>query len=153
METRQQQDLELWRKWKKSNRQADLNALLDRLKPLVYRETTKWQAAAPPAVLESKARELVVDALDKYNPNMGAAIGTHVTSRLRKLSRSVYPQQNIVRLPENKQLMYHAYNSAHTELTERHGREPTHTELSDYTGWPKKQVKTLGTDFSSKQVV
>jgi len=151
METRQQQDLELWRKWKKTHSTKDLEILMDRLHPLLMREVNKWKGSVPVEALETEAKLLVVAALQDYNPSKGAAIGTHITSRLRKLSRSVYTQQNVVRLPENKQLMYNTYNIAHVNLTEKLGREPTILELRDETGWSKKHIAGLQTDYNRKQ--
>ena len=61
--TRQQQDLELWEKWRKTRQPAHLEALIKRLEPLMAREVNKWKATIPQAVLESKARQLTAAAL------------------------------------------------------------------------------------------
>jgi len=137
---RQQKDLELWKEWKRTGDSAALQKLLTRLQPLIYRETSKWSGAVPGAALEARAKRLVVEALDSYNPNMGAAIGTHVTSRLRKVSRHVYPYQNVARLPENKQLLYNTYQVAHSKLNDDLGREPTTEELRDELKWSHRKV-------------
>lgn len=153
MESRQQQDLELWKTWRKSGNPNDLKKLLDRLQPLIYREMGKWQSTVPPAALESKGRLLAVEALQSYNPNMGAAIGTHVTARLRKLSRFVYPHQNVVRLPENKQLMYNTFTVAQGNLYDNLGREPTSTELADELKWTPKKVNDFQRSFGRRELV
>lgn len=153
METRQQQDLELWQQWKRTNDPKDLTALLDRLKPLIQREVGKWGSAVPPAALESKGRALTVEALKTYNPNMGAAIGTHVTSRLRKLSRHVYPYQNVARLPENKQLLYNTFTVATSKLYDDLGREPTTEEMADELKWSPKKVVEFNRSFGRRELV
>jgi DNA-directed RNA polymerase specialized sigma subunit len=153
METRQETDLEYWKLWKKSNNPQDLEKLLTRLTPLMHREISKWQSAVPVAALESKARMLTAEALNTYNPNMGAAIGTHVASRLRKLSRSVYPYQNVVRLPENKQLLYNSFTIASSKLQDTHGRDPTVEELSDELGWTPKKIKDFQSSYSRRELV
>jgi len=153
METRQQKDLELWREWKRTNSTRTLDALLKRLQPLINREVNKWQSAVPPAALQSKGRMLTVEALKSYNPNMGAAIGTHVTSRLRKLSRHVYPYQNVARLPENKQLMFNTFRVAESHLYDAHGREPTVEELSNELSWAPKKVKEFQRSFGRRELV
>lgn len=153
METRQQKDLELWREWRRTNSTQTLQALLTRLQPLINREVNKWQSTVPPAALQSKGRLLTVEALKSYNPNMGAAIGTHVTSRLRKLSRFVYPYQNVARLPENKQLMFNTFRVAESNLYDTYGREPTVEELANDLSWSTKKVKDFQRSFSRRELV
>jgi DNA-directed RNA polymerase specialized sigma subunit len=153
MESRQQQDLELWRQWRRTNSPATLEKLLTRLQPLIYREVAKWGSTVPAAALESKGRLLTVEALRTYNPNMGAAIGTHVTARLRKLSRHVYPYQNVARLPENKQLMFNTVMVAQSQLEDTLGREPTVTELADELKWTKRKVSDFQRSFSRRELV
>ena len=150
---RQQQDLDLWREWKRTKNPQTLQKLLDRLQPLIYRETSKWSGAVPAAALDARAKRLVVEALDSYNPNMGAAIGTHVTSRLRKVSRHVYPYQNVARMPENKQLLYHTYQVASSSLQDSLGREPTVEELQDELGWGAKKIREFNTSIGRRELV
>jgi DNA-directed RNA polymerase specialized sigma subunit len=152
-ETRQEKDLELWKEWRKTRDPATLSKLLDRLHPLIVRETGKWQSSVPQVALEAKARILTVEALESYNPNMGAAIGTHITSRLRKLSRSVYPYQNVARLPENKQLLYNTFQVAQNRLLDAHGREPTTEEIADELRWTPKKVADFQRLFGRRELV
>jgi DNA-directed RNA polymerase specialized sigma subunit len=151
MENRQQQDLELWREWRRTNNPQTLAKLLDKLQPLIRREVAKWGGTVPPAALESKGRLLTVEALKSYNPNMGAAIGTHVTARLRKLSRHVYPYQNVARIPENQQLMFNTVSVAQNRLYDDLGRDPTVTELADELKWSPKKVSDFQRSYSRKE--
>lgn len=153
MQERQRQDLELWEHWKKTSDPESLRNLVDGLNPLIHREVNKWRGTVPRVALESKARLLTVKALDSYNPNKGAAIGTHVASRLRKLSRFVYPYQNIARLPENKQLLYNTYNVAFNQLYDDKGREPTVPELSDNLRWTQRKVRDFQKVFGRRELV
>lgn len=153
MESRQQQDLELWRKWKQTGRSDVLEKLLDRLQPLIYREVVKWGSTVPPAALESKGRMLTAEALKTYDPNKGAAIGTHVTARLRKLSRYVYPHQNVARLPENKQLMFNTVSVAQNNLQDTLGREPSVEELADELKWSPRKVADFQRSFGRRELV
>ncbi len=151
--TRQQEDLELWKKWKATHHSTHLTALLKRLQPLLYRETQKWASTVPPAVLESKGRILVIDALETYDPSRGAAIATHVTTRLRKLSRSVYTHQYIARLPENNQLLFNSFSIAQSAVMDRTGREATARELADELGWTPKKVQSFQRSFGRRELV
>jgi DNA-directed RNA polymerase specialized sigma subunit len=153
MKTRQQEDYELWEEWRKSKDPQVLTSLLDRLNPLIHREVVKWGSAVPRVALESKARGLTVQALDTYDPNKGAAIGTHVASRLRKLSRFVYPYQNVARLPENKQLLYNTFTVAKNKVFDTVGREATTDELVDELGWTPKKVSDFQRSFERRELV
>lgn len=150
---RQQEDLALWKQWKATNDRMALQKLLQRLEPLIQGEVNKWGSAVPRVALEAKARLLAVEALETYDENKGAAIGTHVASRLRKLSRSVYPYQNIARVPENQQLYYHTYNVASNQLQDSLGRDPTVDELSDELGWAPKRVTHFQNAFGRRELV
>jgi DNA-directed RNA polymerase specialized sigma subunit len=151
--TRQQEDLELWGEWKKTKSPVTLELLLNHLAPLINREVGKWGATVPRVALESKARVLTIQALEEYNPHRGAAIGTHVTNRLRKLSRFVYPYQNVARLPENKQLLFNTFQVAQNKLYDEHGRDPTVEEISDELGWTKKKVTDFQGAFGRRELV
>jgi DNA-directed RNA polymerase specialized sigma subunit len=151
--TRQQEDLDLWREWKRTKSPLTLEHLLTRLAPLINREVGKWGATVPRVALESKARILTIEALENYDPNRGAAIGTHVTNRLRKLSRFVYPYQNVARLPENKQLLFNTFQVAQNKLYDEHGREPTVEEISDELGWTKRKVSDFQHSFGRRELV
>ena len=151
--TRQQQDLELWERWRKTRQRTHLDTLIKRLEPLMAREVNKWKATIPQAVLESKARQLTAAALEDYRSDRGAAIGTFVTARLRKLSRSAYPHQNVARLPENKQLMYHTMEVANNAVMDRTGRDATVDELSNELGWTPKKVQSFQGAFGRRELV
>jgi DNA-directed RNA polymerase specialized sigma subunit len=151
--TRQETDLALWKEWKQTKNPVTLEKLLNQLQPLIQSEVNKWGQAVPPAALGAKARLLAVDALDSYNPNMGATIGTHVASRLRKLSRSVYPYMNVARIPENQQLFYHTYNVAKNTLSDQLGRHPTTDEMADHLGWTPKKITTFQRAFDRRELV
>lgn len=150
---RQQQDLDLWKEWHKTNDPKPLNQLMDRLNPLIQREVQKWGGTVPVPALESKARVLALDALKTYNPNRGAAVGTHVASRIRKISRHVYPYQNVARLPENKQLLYNTFQIASNKLLDDLGREPNVDELADELSWSQRKVTDFQRTFGRRELV
>ena len=133
--SRSEQDLALWKAWKKSPTDANLSALLSQVNPLIHREVNKWAGSLARPLLETEGKQLAVEAFKDYNPSMGAAIGTHVANRLQKMSRLSYSNQNVARLPENKMLQFHTYSLGHSELADRFGRAPNTDELADHLGW------------------
>jgi DNA-directed RNA polymerase specialized sigma subunit len=146
-------DLELWRQWKMTKSPTDLQKLLTQLNPILMREVNKWAPSMSKSYLEGEAKRLTVEALDGYNPNMGAALSTYLASRLVKLSRVVYATQNTARLSETKNLLFHTYHTAANELRDRHGREATNEELADQLGWSPKKLETFQRQSQRKEFV
>jgi DNA-directed RNA polymerase sigma subunit (sigma70/sigma32) len=67
------------------------------------------------------------------------------------MSRLSYTHQNIARLPENKMLLYHSYNVAHSDLADAHGRSPSVDELADKLGWPVHKIEEYRTSIGRKE--
>ena len=150
--TRAEKDLELWRAYKANPGQLTLKPLMKQLDPVLQNQVNKWAGAISRPVLESKAKRLALEAIKTYNPNAGAALATHVTNRLKKLSRDVYTYQDAVRLPEYKKLKVHTYLRGQQELMDQHGREPTNMELADHLGWSARMLGEVQRSLSPELV-
>jgi DNA-directed RNA polymerase specialized sigma subunit len=146
-------DLQLWETWKRTQSPSDLQALLTQMMPIIQREVGKWAPAMSRSLLEMEAKRLAVKAFQSYNPAAGTALSTYVASRLPKLSRTVYSNQNAARLSEANALLFHTYNAAHTQLTDDFGREPTTDELADNLGWSVKKLTQFRTQSGRKEYV
>lgn len=140
MPTRKEKDIELWEQWKKTKSSYDLQQLMRQMDPVIQAEVNKWSGAIARPVLEAKGKTLALEAFESYNPKKGAALNTHLTNRLKKLSRKVYTHQDAVRVPEYKKLKINTFLQGQSELMGQHGREPTSQELSDHLGWSSKLV-------------
>lgn len=151
--TRAEQDLVLWHKWKQSPTDANLSTALRQLEPLIQREVSKWAGTLARPLLETEGRRLTVEALRDYDPNRGAAVGTHVATRLQKMSRLSYANQNVARLPENKMLMFHAYNLGQAHLEDTLGRPATTDELADHLGWSIPHLTKFRREISRQEML
>ena len=151
--TRQEQDLELWRKWKAAPTDVNASALLRAMDPLIAREVNKWSGSLARPLLETEGKRLAMEAFHSYDPNRGAALGTHVVNQLQKMSRLSYSNQNVARLPENKMLQYHAFTLAHATLQDELGRAPTSEELSDHLGWSNKHLTTFRRETTHQELL
>lgn len=130
-------DLEVWRDWKGNPTSPNMQRVLDRMNPVVQSEVNRWSGTLARPLLELEAKRLAAEAIKSYSPKRGAALATHVTNRLRKLSRLSYTHQNVARIPEYQTMQFHTYQSAKTDLEDKLGREPSGAELSDQLGWSK----------------
>lgn len=143
MTTRKEKDIELWKKWKQTKSPYDLQNLMRQMDPVIQAEVNKWSGAIARPVLEVHAKKLALEAFETYDPNKGAALNTHLTNRLKKLSRKVYTHQDVVRIPEYKKLKYNTFMKGQHELMSEFGREPTSQELSDHLGWSPKMTASV----------
>jgi len=150
---RQTQDIDAWHAWKKSPTDANASALLSHVSPLIHREANKWAGTMARPLLESEGKRLAMEAFHNYDPNKGAALGTHVVNQLQRMSRLSYANQNVARLPENKMLLYHSYNVAHSDLSDAHGRAPTTDELADHLGWPIPHVEAYRKSIGRRELL
>jgi DNA-directed RNA polymerase specialized sigma subunit len=128
-------DLEVWRDWKGNQTSPNMQRVLDRMNPVVQGEVNRWSGTLARPLLELEAKRLAAEAIKSYSPGRGAALATHVTNRLRKLSRISYTHQNLARIPEYQTMQFHTYQNAKTDLEDKLGREPSGSELSQQLGW------------------
>jgi len=150
-----EQDYALWQTWKKAPTDNNAAALLNQVNPLVQKEVNRWSGGegtlARPA-LELEGKRLAMEAIHSYSPTGGAALATHVTNRLRKLSRINYTHQTLARLPEYKTRKFHTHNIAKSALEDKLGREPTVDELSQELSWPKPFLQNFQKSMRKEHV-
>jgi len=151
--SRQEQDLALWKTWKKNPTDANTSALLKQVNPLIQRETNKWAGTLARPLLETEGKRLAVQAFKTYDPNRGAALGTHVVNQLQKMSRLSYANQNVARLPENKMLQFHTYHVGHSQLQDNFGRPPTVDEMADHLGWTLPQINKFNKQTGHQELI
>jgi DNA-directed RNA polymerase specialized sigma subunit len=148
-----EKDLQLWRQWNRTKSNADLQALLNHLQPVINQQVTRWGGTLSRPMLETRAKVLAVEAIKSYNPNAGAALATHVTNRLQKLSRTVYTHTQAARLPEHKAVGMTTFSVANDQLQNDLGREPTHVELADHLGWSQARTREFQRAYGRKELL
>jgi DNA-directed RNA polymerase specialized sigma subunit len=117
------------------------------LNPIIQTEVNRWSGTLARPDLEIEAKRLAVEAIESFSPTGGASLATHVSNRLKKLSRLSYTHQNVARLPEYQTLKFRTFADAQSKLTDKFGRDPTHTELADELCWSKPAVKSFQTSL------
>jgi DNA-directed RNA polymerase specialized sigma subunit len=142
VDTTKRDDIALWRAWKASGSNQDLEALMKQLAPLLRRETARWSAIVPMNMLDNEAKRLTIEALKTYDPAQ-SALGTHVTYRLQKLSRIGYARQSTLAVPEQKRLLFNQYDRAKKQLEDLHGRPPNLDEIADHMRLPPKYLQNV----------
>jgi len=136
-------DTKLWKEWRADPTDNNMQLLLKQLNPLIQKSVNQWSGTLARPLLELEAKTLASEAINNFDPNRGAKLGTHVTNRLQKLSRINYTYQNVARAPEYQALQFHTYNLAESALKDSLGRDPTSTEMTDELGWSSSQFRNF----------
>jgi RNA polymerase primary sigma factor len=142
---RKQRELDLWKRWKDNGEQPQhLQPLLKLYDPVLNQKLRLWKApTVPETAFKAELQTQLIKALKIYDPKFGAAINTHVESRLGKAKRYNNRYQNIMYIPEGQSGKIGKLNSSREKLMEELGREPTIDELADHAGMHPKRVKTI----------
>lgn len=141
------EDQAAWEAWRSNRTDMNLQKLLQQMNPIIQNEVNRWAGAVARPVLETEAKNLAVEAFQTFNPDMGAALATHLTNRLKKLSRMAYSYQSISRMPEYQMLKYQTFNNTKSVLADNLGREPTVDELADELGWSRSALTRFQTSL------
>lgn len=142
-------DLEAWKKWNAGGRtRKDLKALLDRFRPMIQAQAGvyKNKVPIPPAAIDAEYKRQFVRALHAYDPAKGK-LGTWVYRYLSAAKRFITTHQNPARIPEGRIYDIGKFERAKSHLDDVYGRPATPQEMSDYLGWPLKQVTRLRTEM------
>lgn len=131
---RKADELELWRKWKKTGRPEHLEPLLDAFRPVVMQKVRMWKApqTSTDPVFEADLTRHLITAFQTYDPNKGASLNTHVHYRLQKSKRYNTKHQNLGYIPAGQSRLITPLNKAHEELSEQFGRAPTFPEIATH---------------------
>ena len=142
------EELNTWKKWKKTGKQEHMNSLLRSLDPFLQSQVNKFSTSPlPRPAIESQARILTVKALGTYNPKFGTQLNTHVGHELKHLTRYVLEYQNVGKIPENRGIAISKFHNIKSNMTDELGREPTLTELADRLMWPPAEVERMQSEL------
>jgi DNA-directed RNA polymerase specialized sigma subunit len=140
------EEADLWKSWKKSKDSETLGKLLDSFEPMTSSFVNKWSGSSvPDYLLRAKVHQLAVKAFDSYDPKKfkNVSLGTHVFNNVKRVSRTVYENQNVARVPEHRVAKIGTFQNVKGFLEGDLGREPTSAELSSKLGWSLKDVNMM----------
>jgi DNA-directed RNA polymerase specialized sigma subunit len=139
-------DLELWQTWQESGQHPDhLRPLLTSFRGMIRQKANRFSNVLemPPAAIHAEFKKQFVNALQTYDPDKGAALGTWVQTNLKKAQRWITANQNTARIPENKVYKIGQFETAKSQLNDMLGRDPTHIEMADHLGWSEREVQQM----------
>lgn len=146
MSVRSNQELEIWKRWQKSGftDQISFMELYRSLEPLAQSVVNKWSGSGiPTSVIEAEVKQLMIDALPKFDPSMNIQLNTFLINQLKKVSRMIYKYQNIGTIPEQRAIKIDQFKKVKTFLADKFNREPNATEMADELTWPLVEVERM----------
>jgi len=131
-----------------------MRPLLSNFRPLIRSKSNQFagRVEIPPASVHAEFNKQFVRAVKTYDPNKGAALGTWVSTNLRKGQRWITAHQNIARIGEQRVYKVGRFNAAKSRLDEELGREPTTLELAEDLGMSEREVGTLRTEIRQANI-
>lgn len=118
--------------WKADPTPANMRPIMQRFMPLVKRQAIQGRAPlVNPQAFEAKGQNLLIGAIQSYDPSKGTAPESWVTTKLQPLQRYNLQEANMARIPEAPALRIGSVNTAREELLDELGREPTHQEIAE----------------------
>ncbi len=129
----QAHEMQLWRTWKSDPSDANMVALIESLDKVITRKVNEFKTApVPPAAVRGVAQAMAMKAIQNYDPDKGAQLGSYVFTNLRKVHDFVGRYQNLGRIPIHRIRKITDYKDALRTLEDRYGRVPTNQELLTY---------------------
>lgn len=126
--------------WKASPSPETADRLLGATKPIIEEALrTYGGASAESPNLRSRAKQLFLDAAQRYDPTR-AKLRTHALTQLQGLRRFAAREEQIVRMPEQLLLDRRRMSQSENELRDRMGRDPSDTEIADHAGLSLRRI-------------
>lgn len=123
----------------KNRDRESLNQLMQALQPVMLKGINTFGYGIP--TLRGRAKLLVLDAINSYDPSRGP-LESHVMLSLQRLQRYAPDTGNVVKLPEGVRMLQRQVVDAEKELEDKYNRAPSDQELADYLGLSLKKIRS-----------
>jgi DNA-directed RNA polymerase specialized sigma subunit len=141
--TRNERQLDMWKRWQQSGDESIRTELLEDLQPLIKSHLGRYASSTLPYDnLQLRANQILRDALAKYDPSK-ASIGTYATHSLAPISRYVQTHQNTKYLPPYLAQEYGRFENEQRKLRNKLGREPDNEEIAEAMNLPVRHIRRI----------
>lgn len=132
-----------YQQWKKRPGPDTMDALLKEADPVLDSAIQSYGGGNK--ALRGRAKVLAMDAFEKYDPQQGTKLRTHVMNQLQPLSRHQREYSSITHVPERVQLDAYRLKQEQSKFHDEFGREPSDGELAERTGLSAKRIRHVRT--------
>lgn len=125
--------------WKQDPSPQNASSFVKAVRPII--DTAIKPLGDSPA-LRGRAKQIVISAAGSYDPQK-AGLRTHLMTHLQGLKRIAAQQELPIHIPERALLQQRAVQQAVGELSDQLGREPSDSEVADFTGLSRRRLTQL----------
>lgn len=128
--------------WKANPSKDNTKILMETLTPQI---DTALKAFAPgmESSLKLRASTMTLKALPKYDPSKGMHLKSFVYQQLQPLQREFGKRANPINVPERHIMELKTLAQYETDFFDETGREPSASELADYSGIPINKIEKI----------
>lgn len=128
--------------WKAQRTPKTTGDLLRAISPEIDRGMSAYSGANDNPLLRSRAKQLALAAIDTYDPAQ-AKLGTHIINHMQGLRRADRQERQVIGIPERLSLDSAYLRRVETELSDKLGRPPTLSELSDHAKLSRRRISHI----------
>ena len=136
-----EQDVLLWKKWKKDPSKENASIMVNHLLPLVKEEVFRYSNNMPYNVVEAHAKGLILQACQNFDPKQGAELSTFIRSYMIKLNQLNEAWRSPIKIPAHRAYKYNTFKNTFETLAQGLDRDPNIHELADELSWSKAEVE------------
>jgi RNA polymerase primary sigma factor len=125
--------------WRTTQTPQNNDFMIQKLRPVIDSAIKSYAGQDAPPSVRLKANRMALEALKNYDPSK-AKLKTHLMWHMQGLKRVATKANQILTVPERVQIDSGHINTAFNELTDKLGRDPSDSELADYTGLSVKRI-------------
>lgn len=115
------------------------DAYLKVVRPTIDQGLGAFGGGSVGPTLRAHAKRIALEAADTYEPDRGP-LRKHLLNHLQGLRRPAMRQSRVLSVPDAVMLDNKAVADGTRQLTDRLGREPSDSELSDFTGLSARRI-------------
>lgn len=128
--------------WSTNKSPANNDMMIQRVQPIIDLALKTYVGQDVPPSVKLQAKRMALEGLNNYDPNK-SKLKTHLLWHMQGLKRASNKANQILKVPERVQIDSRHINNAFNELSEKLGRDPSDSELSDHTGLSTKRINSV----------
>lgn len=131
-----------YRAWQQNQSPAHNDMIVEKVQPIIDSALKTYVGQDVPPSVRLQAKRMALDGLKSYDPSK-SKLKTHLMWHLQGLKRAAAKSNQILNVPERVRLDGNYVNTSFNELSDKLGRDPSDSELADYTGLSINRIQKV----------
>ena len=133
---------EYFNTWSTNRNPENNDLMLQKLQPVIDLALKTYVGQDAPPSVKLQAKRMALEGLNNYDPSK-SKLKTHMLWHMQSLKRASNKANQILNVPERVQIDSRHIHNSFNELSEKLGRDPSDSELSDHTGLSIKRINSV----------